>query len=70
MKYFHLKQFKKQYMLKFNLDPPGDKWTRPTTPTLTNASRMDTDDLTCAVNLCDPIKWLDYVTYYITWQNV
>ena len=43
-------------MLKFNLDPPGDKWTRPTTPTLTNASRMDTDDLTCAVNLCDPIK--------------
>ena len=46
-------------MLKFNLDPPGDtKWTYPTLPALTNPSRMDTDDLICAVNFCDPIiKW-------------
>ena len=62
MKYFHLKQFKKQYMLKFNLDPPGDKVDSPNySCTITNPSRMDTDDLTCAVNFCDPIIWLGYV---------
>ena len=43
-------------MLKFNLDPPGDKVESPNySCTITNPSRMDTDDLTCAVNSCDPI---------------